>query len=107
MEQAVFHNGLQDEIRHLCAPQFRVDVIFAAKFRITAAHQLHVGFQQLHLVVQRDHGSVHLDAEPEEIHQPHEQACHRFIPVQMCLNADGIQRVVKKMGVDLTFQVQH
>ncbi len=107
VEQAVFHDGLQNEVGDLSAPQVRVNVIFTAKLRIAAAHQLHIGLQQLQLVIQRHHLPVHLHAEPEEIHQPHEEVRHLFIPVQLGLDADGIQRIVQKMGIHLAFQVQH
>ena len=107
MEQAVLHDGLQNEVGHLYAAQIGVDVVFALQLRVTVAHQLHVGLQQLQLVVQRDHGPVHLHAEPEEIHQAHEQSGHRFVAVQLGLDADGVQGVVEKVGVDLAFQVEH
>ena len=107
VQEAVLHNGLQNEVGHLYAAQIGVDVVFALQLRVTVAHQLHVGLQQLQFVIQCHHLAVHLDTEPEEVHQTHEKVRHLFVSVQLGLDADGIQRVIQEMGVDLTFQVQH
>ena len=107
VKQSVFHNRLQDEVGHLRVSQFGVDVILAAQLRIAVAHQLHVRLQQLHLVVQCHHGPVHLHADAEEIHQTHQQIRHLLVPIQLGLDADGVQRIIEEVWVDLTFQVQH
>ena len=107
MKQAVFHNGLQDEVGHQGFGQVGIDVVFHLQLGIPTAHQLHVGFQQLLLLVQGHHLLVDLHAEPEEIHQPHQKIGNLLIPAELGTDADGIQRIIKKMGIDLAFQVQH
>ena len=107
MQQTVFHDGLQDEIRHLCAAQLRVDVIVALQLRIADTHQLQICLQQLQFVVQCDHRPVDLDAQPEEIDQLHQQIGHGLVAVQLGLDADGVECIIEEVRVDLTFEIEH
>ena len=107
MEKAVLHDGLQDEVRHPGPAKLRIDVILALQLRIAAAHEIHVGLQQLQLVVQGHHGAVYLHAEAEEVHKAHEQIRRLAVAVQLGLDADGVQGVVEEVGVHLAFEVEH
>ena len=107
VEKAVLHDGLQDEVRHPGPAKLRIDVILALQLRIAAAHEIHVGLQQLQLVVQGHHGAVYLHAEAEEVHKAHEQIRRLAVAVQLGLDADGVQGVVEEVGVHLAFEVEH
>ena len=107
MEQAVLHNGLQNEVRHQHLRQVGVNVVLHPQLGIPAAHQLHVGFQQLQFFIQRHQLLICFHAEAEEIHQPHQKAGNLFVTAELSTDADGIQSIIEKMGVDLAFQVQH
>ena len=103
MHDAVLYQRLEDKIRHFHLQQGFVYFVLTDKLRISAAHQLQICLYQPDFMAYRNHLAVRLYAEPEKIHHLHNHCRHVPVSIQLRLYPYGIQRIVKKMGIDLIF----